>query len=333
MMLAAALFSPSAFACCGASAAGAADAMKAAVMSALDSYDRAVIEQLKANAADQISATETLRKSLLAALDALTQEMETYNQEIAKRVEQYKTEKELDRTYGLSDATRQVICDDAVMADSAGTGVVTARGNAAARADASKASWGAGADWSPVKAIAEGAKLTDAQLDASRLTRLDDPLSEEDRKKLIDRLVNFSPPAPIPDEAAKTPAGAIAKSIDNERRLRESVVRDLLSEVDAQTDPVIDYEGQKLSVRAIIALFMEKMGYLSVPYRESINTMDEEDILRQIVVQQAFSNFVQEQIYRLDLKGALVQASSTALQQNQKFDERLLEQKARAARQ
>ncbi len=331
-------FSGTSFACCGAAARGAADALRSSVMNALGVYENAVTEQLKTNAADQISTTEALRKSLLQAMDALTAEMEQYNQEIAKRQEQYKTEVELDKTYGLSPQAMQKICDDAQRGAAAAQAVSQGQATAAARAS-NVASWsrgtggGGGGGYSPVKAISDGAKLQDPQLDATRLTDLNNPMSDSERQELLKRMVNYVPPQPISDEAAKTPQGVQAKAMDNERKLRESVVTNVLSEVDAQTTPAVDYNGKKMSVQAIIEDAINQIGFASTDYRAAINTMEQEDLLRQVAVQQMFGNFVQRQLYQLELKNALLEANITAVRQNAVMDERLLEARNRLATQ
>ena len=318
-------------ACCEGRAISAIERAESALTSRITAMQASVVMQLKMNAADEIATTETLRKSLLEALGALTQEMETYNQEIAKRVEQYKTEKELDRTYGLSDATRQVICDEANRAQTAAqnrTKSIAASGSVrtsvrdgwvSADPSKSKASQVAGR-------IVTVAGVKEDLLDVRKI--YDGSTKDEDVTLLSSMLVDPDPPSAMPAETSVQ--GVLYQKDNKERLMRQSAVLGVVTEALEKMRP--DKETG-LSHVQILDEAIQNTGFLSKPYRAAIQTAERPELLRQVLLQYLVQNQLLVDRYEMLINRSVMIASTHAQELDGHMRTKLAEAKSRMSRQ
>ncbi len=320
-------------ACCEGSAIGAINSAESALLSKISEMQASIILQLKANAADQISTTEALRKSLLQAMDALTAEMEQYNQEIAKRQAQYETQKDIDKIYGLSPEVMQKICDDAQRGAAAAQVAASSAQTASVQAGDIKSQWiaastGSGGGGKTVQVLSKVAATKDEKLDVSGVAN--GTLDDNDLNTMIGILVNPKPTPPVMDAALSTPAGIVYQEINKERFMRETTVLDVIQEYVKQMKP--DQNAGK-SQAQILDDAISQTGFLSTDYRAMLQTAQTEDIIRQIIVQQMIYNQMLVNRYEMALRRSILLANSAAQELDGQMKLKLLEAKNRLASQ
>lgn len=261
---------------------------------------------------------------------------------IMARQSAYQAKADMEKTYGAPPAT---VCSDANAAASAPQGD-SDRSAAKAATDQTVTDWmnsKSGQDLS-VKTQAT-TKFTDQDLDTSMLTTSD--LSSADIQRqtvLVQHMIDYRPPDPLPKNQLATPMGMVYQSVLNDRKMRLNTARDVLVGQVADTQPtyalgdwllnILNFggysntaegkaiiaaaasNGNKISYNQMLTLMVDAKSPKSLNYLAQVQTMSQADLLREMVYQQSLSNLLALTRLKNEQKVAVMQASDTAMQVN-----------------
>lgn len=334
LALGAGVWNPSHAGCCCAPCTPAVQSAEAAILARIQVAEVTVSESVGA-------AAEKIHYTIRDQTSAQQEMIKGLGRQLTEQMHRQSAFQARDRVRESYSPTPETLCEDANGAASIPQGEST-RQVVSGQRDEVLDTWVSESTISTPEKIITGAQMESADLDVDALLfkPVEDTEGREAKEKLLQRLIDFQPPEPPSEAQADTPKGVVMQFRLNERQMRLEPSSAVIKDRASKTDPVYpagDWvedlmeetgfdeteEGQKIQsmiddqdgrvsydVRQRLQVLSRSLD--SLPYLQKLETMQGDDLTRELIRQQALANRLSYDRLRMAQRMAILQASGEA---------------------